>query len=64
MTSAERRAAALSIAARTALDPRTVLAVFDGRPVRAATSVAVETAARELNLALPAAPASRRRRAA
>lgn len=49
----DRRAAALQIAAPTGLDPRTVLAVFDGRAVRLSTRKAVEAAARELNITLP-----------
>lgn len=64
MTTDERRAAALKIAAHTALDPRTVAAVFDGRSSRSATRRAVETAARELSIALPSATPARRRRAA
>ena len=48
------RAIALQIAAVTGLDPRSVLAVFDGRPVRRSTRTAVEVAAKKLRFELPA----------
>lgn len=63
MTDTERRAVALRIAAHTALDPRTVLSMFDGRRVRAATLASIVKAAAELNIELPSMPAKRKRAA-
>lgn len=50
----DKRAAALQIAAPTGLDPRSVLAVFEGRPVRLSTRKAVEAAAERLGIKLSA----------
>ena len=48
----DRRTAAFRIAADTGHDPRSVLAVFDGRRVLPSTRKAVEAAAERLNINL------------
>lgn len=52
----DKRAAALRIAADTGHDPRSVLAVFEGRRVLPSTRKAVEAAADRLGIALPTPP--------
>lgn len=51
-TMTDRRTAAFRIAADTGHDPRSVLAVFDGRRVLPSTRKAVEAAAERLNINL------------
>lgn len=57
MTTDAKRTAAHQIAAPTGLDPRSVLAVLDGRRVRLSTRKAVERAAADLGIAIPRAAA-------
>jgi hypothetical protein len=53
MTADDRRATAYRIAAVTGHDPRSILAVLDGRRVLASTRLAVEAAAARLGITLP-----------
>lgn len=57
MSNEDLRAPAHKIAAPTGYDVRTVLACLEGRPVRRSTRAAIEKAASELGIKLPA-PAS------
>lgn len=53
MNTDDIRAHSLRIAAVTGLDPRTVAAVLSGRRALRVTRKAVETAARDMGIALP-----------